>query len=432
MSHVWAFWPPPWRKTSSGDASRAPSGCTTAPGRRRRRPSPATPPAATRTTATTRRRSRRAGRTRRSRRGRPRRATCQATCQARGSPSGSDAFEVGAVEQRLDAERRPRRPAGRRRRRGRPRRRRPLGGGRGSPAAGVASLDVLRNTCGFGQHPGHRPVERRPTRRSGSYQAKCGRSSLGRHRRRATDLMVWTATPRSAHTREQRLDVGPVGRVLQPPRSCRAAAPSRTGSARGCAGGMPAMRVPWPVTPMKRTRPSSRARASASTAPPGPVGHLPLLGLDQVVQLDQVDRVDPQPLQRPLQLGPGAVAGALAGLGGEEEPVAVLGHPRPDPQLGVAVATRRCRCGSRRGAAARRARASARSWRIDPRAAAPKIVRVLWWPVRPKGAVGNMMSSWGLPTRRTGPGPRGGGACGGGRGRGRRPRWPRRCGRGRG
>ena len=36
---------------------------------------------------------------------------------------------------------------------------------------------------------------------------------------------------------------------------------------------------------------------------------------------------------------------------------------------------------------------SARSWRIEPRAAAPKIVRVLWWPVRPKGAVGNMTYS---------------------------------------
>ena len=52
----------------------------------------------------------------------------------------------------------------------------------------------------------------------------------------------------------------------------------------------------------------------------GAVGHLPLVGLDEVVQLDQVDGVDLQALERALQLAPGPGRRvALAGLGGEEE-----------------------------------------------------------------------------------------------------------------
>jgi hypothetical protein len=70
----------------------------------------------------------------------------------------------------------------------------------------------------------------------------------------------------------------------------------------------------------------------------GAVGDLPLARLDQVVELDEVDGVDLEALQRSLELAPGPVALALAGLGGEEETGPVLGHPRPDPQLGIAVA----------------------------------------------------------------------------------------------
>ena len=73
----------------------------------------------------------------------------------------------------------------------------------------------------------------------------------------------------------------------------------------------------------------------------GPVGHVPLVGLDQVVQLDHVDRVDLQPLEGALELGAGVVATALTGLRGEEEAGPVLGHPRADPQLRVAVPGRR-------------------------------------------------------------------------------------------
>ena len=72
----------------------------------------------------------------------------------------------------------------------------------------------------------------------------------------------------------------------------------------------------------------------------GPEGHVPLVGLDQVVELDQVDVVDAQPLERPLELGPRRVAAALAGLGGEEELVGASRHPRRQSQLGVPVRRR--------------------------------------------------------------------------------------------
>jgi hypothetical protein len=56
------------------------------------------------------------------------------------------------------------------------------------------------------------------------------------------------------------------------------------------------------------------------------------------VDLDQVDVVGPQPLQAGVDLGPRLVAVAQAGLGGQEDPVADLRHPRPQAQLRVAVA----------------------------------------------------------------------------------------------
>src|SRR5207249_11985327 len=72
----------------------------------------------------------------------------------------------------------------------------------------------------------------------------------------------------------------------------------------------------------------------------GAVGDLPLVLLDEVVQLDEVDMVDAEPLERQLEAGARAGAGALAGLGGEEELVAARRQPWRQPQLGVAVAGR--------------------------------------------------------------------------------------------
>ena len=72
-----------------------------------------------------------------------------------------------------------------------------------------------------------------------------------------------------------------------------------------------------------------------------PERRLPLALVDEVVQLEQVDTVGLEQLERaPDLLACGPVL-ALAGLGREEEVRAVLAHPRPDPELGVAVARSR-------------------------------------------------------------------------------------------
>jgi len=56
------------------------------------------------------------------------------------------------------------------------------------------------------------------------------------------------------------------------------------------------------------------------------------------VHLDQVDVVHAQPLERTLQVVARLARRAAAGLGGEEEVLAVPRHPRSDAQLGIAVA----------------------------------------------------------------------------------------------
>ncbi len=97
------------------------------------------------------------------------------------------------------------------------------------------------------------------------------------------------------------------------------------------------MRTPWPVTPMKRVSPSSRAWTSASNGAARAVRRLPLVLLDEVVQLDQVDVVDAHPLERPLEARPGVVRSAIAGLRRQEDLVAMLRQPRCEEILGHPV-----------------------------------------------------------------------------------------------
>ena len=63
--------------------------------------------------------------------------------------------------------------------------------------------------------------------------------------------------------------------------------------------------------------------------------------VDQVVQLDEVELLDAQPLERAVQAVARPGVGAVAGLRRQEEAVAVARHPRADAQLGVAVRRRR-------------------------------------------------------------------------------------------
>jgi hypothetical protein len=69
----------------------------------------------------------------------------------------------------------------------------------------------------------------------------------------------------------------------------------------------------------------------------GTVGGLPLVLLHEVVQLDEVDMVDAEPLERALEAGAGAVPGTLTGLCRQEELAPVLRQPRRQPELRVAV-----------------------------------------------------------------------------------------------
>ena len=69
-------------------------------------------------------------------------------------------------------------------------------------------------------------------------------------------------------------------------------------------------------------------------------GLIPVVRVAQGVQLDQVDMVDAEPLERPVDVLARLVRGALAGLGREEEVPPVASHPRPDAKLGVAVPRR--------------------------------------------------------------------------------------------
>ena len=92
---------------------------------------------------------------------------------------------------------------------------------------------------------------------------------------------------------------------------------------------------PWPVTPMNAHQALAagldrRLQRAAAAQRDVPLDHV-----DEVVELDRVDVVDAEPLERAVDLLLGLRVGALAGLGREEE--LVLRQPRGDPQLRVAV-----------------------------------------------------------------------------------------------
>ena len=67
---------------------------------------------------------------------------------------------------------------------------------------------------------------------------------------------------------------------------------------------------------------------------------LPFSGVGQRMELKQIDRIHPKPVQGASDLVACRRTGALAGLRGEEEVGAVRAHPRPDPEFRVAVAGR--------------------------------------------------------------------------------------------
>ena len=144
-------------------------------------------------------------------------------------------------------------------------------------------------------------------------------------------------------------------------------------------------REPCPVTPMKRTRPSSRASTAACESPVFAQRELPLDHVDEVVQLDQVDAVDAEPVERAANLLPRSPVVPLAGLRRQEERLGVALQPRRDAQLGVAV--RGCGVDVVHAVGEQLLERSIRLRCVTcASAAAPKITRELSWPVRPNGA----------------------------------------------
>src|SRR5439155_7252210 len=64
----------------------------------------------------------------------------------------------------------------------------------------------------------------------------------------------------------------------------------------------------------------------------------PLILVDNVMQLPEIDGIDLQALKRALQFGPCRFVAPLSGLGGQEELVAVTLHPDADVVFRFAVA----------------------------------------------------------------------------------------------
>ena len=69
-----------------------------------------------------------------------------------------------------------------------------------------------------------------------------------------------------------------------------------------------------------------------------PHDNIPLIRRYQVVKLKQVHMIRLEPVQRPMEPLPGLLVRALAGLGRQEELIAVPLHPRADAQLRLAIA----------------------------------------------------------------------------------------------
>ena len=68
---------------------------------------------------------------------------------------------------------------------------------------------------------------------------------------------------------------------------------------------------------------------------------LPVVGMAERVELDQIHVIHAEPLDRAMDVVARLAAAAAARLGGEKEVLPVARHPRPDAQLGVTVARRR-------------------------------------------------------------------------------------------
>ena len=160
----------------------------------------------------------------------------------------------------------------------------------------------------------------------------------------AIALIVWTAIRRSRTHGEQSLDVGPVVGPIQQDEvhgqqhrrdvvaldraEVHAGDPEAVTRDADVAG--------QALVPGREQRLECAARTD---------GDLPLVRLDEVVELDQVDVVDAHPLEGPFEFGPRPVTRALARLGREEDLVAMARRATGSADPRTRRIPRRCRCG---------------------------------------------------------------------------------------
>src|SRR5919197_5249090 len=71
-----------------------------------------------------------------------------------------------------------------------------------------------------------------------------------------------------------------------------------------------------------------------------PHRQVPVVRVKQGVQLNQVNRIDAQTFERPMDLLTRVLVEALPGLGGEEEILAMPRHPWANAQFSVPIAGR--------------------------------------------------------------------------------------------
>jgi hypothetical protein len=64
-----------------------------------------------------------------------------------------------------------------------------------------------------------------------------------------------------------------------------------------------------------------------------PVSYFELFWFDQIVQLDEVESIDPQTLQRKFKRSPGFGTGTVAGFARQKHFIAMVGQPRSERQL---------------------------------------------------------------------------------------------------
>src|SRR5262249_53610872 len=74
--------------------------------------------------------------------------------------------------------------------------------------------------------------------------------------------------------------------------------------------------------------------------PAWPHRQVPVIGVKQGMQLNQVNCIDPQAFERAMNPVTRVLVEALAGLGSEEEILAMLCHPWANAQFGVPIAGR--------------------------------------------------------------------------------------------